>query len=632
MEHSLDTHLKNLNDLCRCCGYLNYTLKQKKHFKKPSLVTKQASDILLIFDICVANDKDDKHSKYVCNTCINKIRHGKNKRASAITSARKLKESSEQLWCEYRSDADCNVCRRRIDVMHVLNKNTKDNSLKTEEAEAIDINDDNIIEVKDSHQDEILQSFNNKSILVDSSTSPLKLSEVHAYKCVIQTSVGCSTSTSPLKIQRTSTPIKPLVTEISTSPMLKSDEFLSISDTLKKSVEMPVTKKEERIYKSVTKRKLFQSPQHEPIKCKTGGQPIYLMKVTNPRRSSKKCVRETRFKRTKEIDSIRQNIAGPSTYDADKQLSTEIQTLAKKRKLHIKENEEIIISDKTALSMKEELGLSWRQEGKHRKIMKKMGIKIKGDAAVRKLSKTIVTDFVQADMTSFVVEQKEKKAVLGYINNLQALIINLLDSYDEEGMLTWHDNTIPQDEIWVKLGGDHGKNSLKLTLQIANLEKPNAKRNVVVIGMAPIRDTYENLKTMINFCQLEKEIKSVESLTWKNKKIVFLLTGDYEFLTKMYGLSGAAGTFPCLWCLIPRKQLHSVKPNASVARSLEDLKTQNGIFVRDYKEDKKEAARCYNCIQLPLLDISLNNICPPYLHILLGLVKKHHTLLEDAMN
>ena len=66
---------------------------------------------------------------------------------------------------------------------------------------------------------EILQSFNNKSILVDSSTYPLtlKLFEVHAYKCVIQT-----------------------------SPMVKSDEILSISDTSNKSVEMPVTKKKNK--------------------------------------------------------------------------------------------------------------------------------------------------------------------------------------------------------------------------------------------------------------------------------------------------------------------------------------------------------------------------------------------------
>ena len=27
--------------------------------------------------------------------------------------------------------------------------------------------------------------------------------------------------------------------------------------------------------------------------------------------------------------------------------------------------------------------------------------------------------------------------------------------------------------------------------------------------------------------------------------------GDYEFLTNMFGLSGASGRYPCLWCEIP---------------------------------------------------------------------------------
>ena len=67
---------------------------------------------------------------------------------------------------------------------------------------------------------------------------------------------------------------------------------------------MPVTKKEEHVYKSVTKRKLFQSPQDALIKCKTKSHLIYLMKVTHPQISAQKCVRETRFKRIKEIDYI----------------------------------------------------------------------------------------------------------------------------------------------------------------------------------------------------------------------------------------------------------------------------------------------------------------------------------------
>ncbi len=34
--------------------------------------------------------------------------------------------------------------------------------------------------------------------------------------------------------------------------------------------------------------------------------------------------------------------------------------------------------------------------------------------------------------------------------------------------LTWHDGAIPSDEIWVKLGGDKGRGSFKLNLQLVN--------------------------------------------------------------------------------------------------------------------------------------------------------------------
>ncbi|GFO00175.1 hypothetical protein PoB_002668000 [Plakobranchus ocellatus] len=33
----------------------------------------------------------------------------------------------------------------------------------------------------------------------------------------------------------------------------------------------------------------------------------------------------------------------------------------------------------------------------------------------------------------------------------------LLDSYSERKMLTWHSDGIPENEIWVKIGGDHAE-------------------------------------------------------------------------------------------------------------------------------------------------------------------------------
>ena len=44
----------------------------------------------------------------------------------------------------------------------------------------------------------------------------------------------------------------------------------------------------------------------------------------------------------------------------------------------------------------------------------------------------------------------------------------MLDKPDENKSLTWNNGMIPENEIWEKLGGDHGDDSLKTALHICN--------------------------------------------------------------------------------------------------------------------------------------------------------------------
>ena len=62
-------------------------------------------------------------------------------------------------------------------------------------------------------------------------------------------------------------------------------------------------------------------------------------------------------------------------------------------------------------------------------------------------------------------------------------------------------------------------------------------------------------------------------------------------------------------------------------RTLRKLKFDNRI----YRRAKKKIAKLYNnVIRRPMVKFELSQVAPPYLHILLGIVKKHHTLLETA--
>ena len=118
--------------------------------------------------------------------------------------------------------------------------------------------------------------------------------------------------------------------------------------------------------------------------------------------------------------------------------------------------------------------------------------------------------------------------------------------------------------------------------------------------------------------------------TWKDKKIKVLLYGDYAFLCNMFGLSGARATHFCLWrTQSPAdRQLPLKFRGETSVRTLHTLKNDNKRFVKECKGVKSKAAQYNNVIHEPLWDIEISYVCPPYLHILLGIVKKHHDLLE----
>ena len=104
----------------------------------------------------------------------------------------------------------------------------------------------------------------------------------------------------------------------------------------------------------------------------------------------------------------------------------------------------------------------------------------------------------------------------------------------------------------------------------------------------------------------------------------------YEFLCNVYGLSGAAGTYPCLWCYTTKSKMqtpHKSQPHI-LDRHRRCIKRDYCAFKRNGK-DKTKAAKHHNVIRCPVFQIELDRVCPPYLHIVLGIMKKNHSLLEQ---
>ena len=212
--------------------------------------------------------------------------------------------------------------------------------------------------------------------------------------------------------------------------------------------------------------------------------------------------------------------------------------------------------------IKEELGMSWGQERKLRKLLKDLGIELQNEHYVRDLSKKLTSGFVKVESKTFLDEEgNEFQETFGRLVGLNKLVDRLLDLYNERKMLSWHKDTIPHNEVWVKIGADPGRHSL-ITLQIVNIQKPNSEHNTLVIALAPVRDSYENIARFLKG-GFGDELAALHSHMWRQKAIKVSLNGDYDFLCKVYGLSGPQGTFLCLWCLMPRCYMNNTKPPSS---------------------------------------------------------------------
>ena len=160
-----------------------------------------------------------------------------------------------------------------------------------------------------------------------------------------------------------------------------------------------------------------------------------------------------------------------------------------------------------------------------------------------------------------------------------------------------------------------------------NLNKANSKKNTFVVGFVEIKDSFENLKVCME--TFKSDLEELQGLVWDKKKIKLVFFGDYEFLSKLYGLSGAAGNFPCLWCVTSKSQMKK-GPSCSKRRTLKMIQRSHFRFKTYGKGIKKNVNRYHNCLHQPLVSVPLEHVVPPYLHLLLGIVLRHHRLLEAA--
>ena len=460
--------------------------------------------------------------------------------------------------------------------------------------------------------------------LVDSQTSPVFKTDVH----MSHLPITHTTAASPITCTDQTTKIQKSFTNIQTSPAFKYD--LSLTDSLSFPTSQPLLPLEEKLATRLIKRKAEQ--EGNSLSCKTGGQPLTVQIVSKPRKNYTDISTSTKRRKCKEIEAHRSISIGIKEDNIASELSNEFKRNNDTIKNKVIENtglkKEVTLDNTNVVAMKVDCGLSYQQLRKARQYLKKDGVHVPHEKKQRDLCNEITQDFIQTRNNVFdSSEGSEIIAPVGSIGNLTSFIISHLDSLNQTNQLTWHSG-IPDNEIWIKFGGDHGKDSFKLTMQVVNVDKPNSKNNTIVLAMAYVKDSYDNLSIIMSDTNLQLE--NLAKLYWNGKLIKLFVFGDYDFYSKTFGISGARGTHPCLWCKISQKQIQQEQYTRAELRTLDSIKTDCDKWETETNADKKYASHFNNCINRPMINIELDRVAPPYLHILLGIMKKHHELLEKA--
>ena len=212
------------------------------------------------------------------------------------------------------------------------------------------------------------------------------------------------------------------------------------------------------------------------------------------------------------------NASRDSSEDVLKQQGVELKMASKARRRIILKaagcTPEVSVSAAQGAALRPLLGLSLTKYRQHKRFFKSLGVKFASEEKEKQQQRKAQCGEVQVELRSLVFVNEEEQDLrltpVASITDVPSFVKNLLDEYDRQDRLTCHDGAIPDDEIWVKIGGDHGGGSFKLMLQIANLRNANSKFNTCLIAMAECKDYAENLRM---FGLLKDQISALQTLT-----------------------------------------------------------------------------------------------------------------------
>eukprot|EP00117_Sycon_ciliatum_P027581 scpid72119/ scgid22373/ len=351
------------------------------------------------------------------------------------------------------------------------------------------------------------------------------------------------------------------------------------------------------------------------------GRPQVYMRTTKASVTSDRASSRTLRRRSTELVEVERSVCGGETGARAQQVAG-LKRLTSKEQVSLLRDAGLTPAtpaEGSLLAIKADLQLPWNRLRKLKMWLQSYGLKMESERRTRAFIASTIPQY-NSKLVPMASKAGDVEMVpMVYFPSLIDVIMIYLNWYAEHGKMAEH--SIPNGEVWLKLGGDHGGGTFKFVMQVANVQHPNSLFNTIPICIFDAQDTPANLE--IALAPYRKEINELQTTArWHGRSFRVFFFGDYDYQTKAYGLSGSSGARPCLHCLCQKKVMDHAPSDRSaedsVSRTLQSLADDFGSFTENGSKIK-DAKKFNNVVRPVILHIPVENVVIPALHLDLGI-------------
>ena len=288
----------------------------------------------------------------MCSACYSKVKYYELKPVAEWASrvAEQLKPT--EFWCQYRDNipaTQCTLCDHYFSLGKAGRKRKLakvSRSEATEEEDSITITESTTLESPDCDPEAPRPSSSQDTAQPLITSTPKRCRR----SLILETNPGSLTKVTPL-IESTCRPSTSMA-DSTTSPMKKFKTSLTQTDVsilphkieshimksvTNKQLNPPLTAEEEKIATHLIRRMLAQSQEKKNVvKLKTGGQPIVLQRLSQPRKSSDIAKfpysSPTKKRRTQNVSTTRSLVSGKKPEAVEVQEERDIRKISSGKK------------------------------------------------------------------------------------------------------------------------------------------------------------------------------------------------------------------------------------------------------------------------------------------------------------